>query len=656
MDDENQYKYRRIDLATDAIRLVRLLNGYLDDSIECELFETYLSQVEGVPYEALSYTWGDSPEKYEIFINGRKALVKENLHAALLALRQPDEDRLLWIDAICIDQDNHREKGHQVGQMRQIYENAEQVVIWLGPSNHEIDLLMNVARQWDYQTRQQREAHHTKGWVDSWMTLTANETGPLKEKLTIGRRNALKELLDRPWFSRVWILQEVASAKRATILCGWKALPSRGFSLLPSLLNLYVAPHTQAVLDILPGYRRQETWWGKKQNLETLLLKFGTSKATDPRDNIYALLGIASDARASNSLCPNYEISLGHAIHNTISFLLFQDTYDPSIHPLPEIGSFPKFLRILPRLHDYILGWALQNHHDVTAAAAVSKAVVINALYTLTGVGPVPWSSPLSWILSSSEDFSRTFWAMLKRDGVFLDMRTTEDSCNRVEIQRRPDLLNFIMHHPNAHTLKFNTWTSEVLFEYAATSKDMLQFLIRHPNVYTLKFTTRTSEVLLESAIASEDKGTFRRIMLVLTSHHHEDLEESISQEIMRSEAIQWYIEHHTDTPENVVELRRFMADTMTISEWLAHYLKSPERDDEIDNVNMGIDGLFRTLCTQVKKSAGLSEYLATVLTSWRLKEKATPFWFRCDDFRWTLSEDMDDNTRFAARLGLHCH
>lgn len=279
---------------------------------------------------------------------------------ALLALRQTDEDRLLWIDAICIDQDNDKEKGHQVGQMRQIYENAEQVLIWLGPSNRGIDSLMDLARRWDYQTSQRPGAHRAQGWIDSWIKLTADETGPYKEELTAVRRNSLQEMLSRAWFRRVWILQEVASAKRATILCGSKAIPSRGFSLLPFLLDLNPEEHIQAVLDILPGYRRKETWWGKKQNLETLLVKFGTSKATDHRDNIYALLGIASDARASNTLRPNYQVSLGRAICHTISFLLFDEAYDPSARPLPEDMDFTTFLRILPKLSDYILGWALQ--------------------------------------------------------------------------------------------------------------------------------------------------------------------------------------------------------------------------------------------------------------------------------------------------------
>lgn len=98
------YRYRRIDLATDAIRLVRLVQGVESQPIQCEVFETYLHQAEGVPYEALSYVWGAREATDNIFLDGCPFTVTENLYQALECLRQPDEDRLLWIDAICIDQ------------------------------------------------------------------------------------------------------------------------------------------------------------------------------------------------------------------------------------------------------------------------------------------------------------------------------------------------------------------------------------------------------------------------------------------------------------------------------------------------------------------------------------------------------------------------
>ena len=109
--DNSKYTYSPIDLSTDAIRLLRLSSGSDGEPIHCDLFQTFLSsnQADGVPYEALSYTWGDvDSELYEISVCGKKAMVRENLYLALNSLRQPKQEKILWIDAICIDQDNPR--------------------------------------------------------------------------------------------------------------------------------------------------------------------------------------------------------------------------------------------------------------------------------------------------------------------------------------------------------------------------------------------------------------------------------------------------------------------------------------------------------------------------------------------------------------------
>lgn len=113
----SSYQYRRLNLATDAIRLIQILHGDTGP-IECELFETFLDRVEGLPYEALSYVWGNTESTEKIWVDGCPFTVTENLFEALSDLRQPTEDRLLWIDAICIDQthdavsDRLRHRGH----------------------------------------------------------------------------------------------------------------------------------------------------------------------------------------------------------------------------------------------------------------------------------------------------------------------------------------------------------------------------------------------------------------------------------------------------------------------------------------------------------------------------------------------------------------
>lgn len=111
-----------------------------------------------------------------------------------------------------------------------------------------------------------------------------------------------------------------------------------------------------------------------------MLVKFSHSQATDPRDKIYALLGIASDARSSGTLRPDYEISTGQAIRNTISFLLFQEVRDPSCLPLPMNLDFDNLLQVLPRLPEYVVSWAVLHDCAATVTATISQVSDISQI------------------------------------------------------------------------------------------------------------------------------------------------------------------------------------------------------------------------------------------------------------------------------------
>jgi len=138
---------------------------------------------------------------------------------------------------------------------------------------------------------------------------------------------ALRDLLARDWWSRVWILQEVAKARRATIMCGPNSCPARTFALMPLLSGLEVSSHVQAVLEIMPRYR-SSTWWNSAHSLHSLLQKFKNSNALMPRDKIYALLGMSEDACDPEQFYPCYQASDDEVIRNTASFLVFGQVLD----------------------------------------------------------------------------------------------------------------------------------------------------------------------------------------------------------------------------------------------------------------------------------------------------------------------------------------
>ncbi|KAF1968540.1 HET-domain-containing protein [Bimuria novae-zelandiae CBS 107.79] len=128
----SQYRYSPLSSGHDSIRLLRLM-PHDDESadIQCELFEYSLQNPSRGThlYEALSYVWGDPEKMLPVRMHTHSFNVTVNLHAALLRLRNHYMERILWVDAICIDQDNQEEKEHQIRSMAKIYGQAKCVVV-----------------------------------------------------------------------------------------------------------------------------------------------------------------------------------------------------------------------------------------------------------------------------------------------------------------------------------------------------------------------------------------------------------------------------------------------------------------------------------------------------------------------------------------------
>ncbi|KAH7213726.1 heterokaryon incompatibility protein-domain-containing protein [Fusarium oxysporum] len=132
--------YRQLEPSLSQIRLLHLLPLRTKDhqssapwyqcvSLECTFETVHLASAP--PYEALSYTWGEEAASVRILLNGKEFLVRRNLAFALAALRI-SEPRVLWVDALCINQQDTTERNHQVGMMGGIFRRAERVLVWLG--------------------------------------------------------------------------------------------------------------------------------------------------------------------------------------------------------------------------------------------------------------------------------------------------------------------------------------------------------------------------------------------------------------------------------------------------------------------------------------------------------------------------------------------
>jgi Heterokaryon incompatibility protein (HET) len=141
------FEHGPIDVTQPTFRLVRLLAGS-GAEIQCEMIHAWFNRPEAlIPYEALSYTWGSDQLVDEIKLDGRLCRVTQNLYIALQYLRSEDQDRILWIDGLCIDQgkdkEKEKEKTHQIRQMGAIYNRAERVIFWLGQATYETNVVMD---------------------------------------------------------------------------------------------------------------------------------------------------------------------------------------------------------------------------------------------------------------------------------------------------------------------------------------------------------------------------------------------------------------------------------------------------------------------------------------------------------------------------------
>jgi hypothetical protein len=182
-DDNHENRYRYSPLPeSGSIRLLRLIPSDENARIECQLFDYPLQELgEGTHlYEALSYAWGDPNNLRYIFINEHNLPITKNLHSALLCLRDRFIDRVLWVDALCINQNDNEEKGQQIRLMAEIYSKASRVIIWLGQAEKDSDLALEIIH----------------------LAADDTSTNSLGNELS---KQAIRTLLQRSWFKRIWV-------------------------------------------------------------------------------------------------------------------------------------------------------------------------------------------------------------------------------------------------------------------------------------------------------------------------------------------------------------------------------------------------------------------------------------------------------------------
>ena len=266
-------------LSSQEIRWLQIKSAS-DDGVDCTL--SHVSRDQDTDYCALSYCWGDPYLKEDITVNGRLFKVTSNLFAALKAVKQYLDrhemvDQYVWVDAICINQNDNSEKSVQVRRMNEIYSKARRTLVWLGAESEKSDMIMSVL-QWlglyglpmdakfdcckastrkldPYLLKSTFEQSHniiikTLDALCSWnlvrmkcmegpdgargpdlldenfkgiFTKLLNEPFHLRPHLPSPKDpfwTACLDFFGRPWFTRVWTYQEIRLSSNPVALCG----------------------------------------------------------------------------------------------------------------------------------------------------------------------------------------------------------------------------------------------------------------------------------------------------------------------------------------------------------------------------------------------------------------------------------------------------
>jgi hypothetical protein len=276
-----------------SIRILQLQPSTVSSSeIQCSTIHKTLSECDRDilgGYIALSYVWGSQENLQQIFFEEKPFYVTQNLCDALYHLREPEKVVKLWVDAICINQNDIEERNQQVSMMGAIYTLARHTIIFLGKSSPKVDEVLH-------------QLSLNGSWVDK----------KCEQEIASGANWKLvaEELLSRPWFYRVWIFQELVLSKDPWVQCGksrlrwaefckflrkWEEVPSPGRILSDPKLDS--RQRSYKILRSLDDARTQfqiDKLQGKSaQNLVNVVLSRRGLGVTDPRDIIFGHMGVA---------------------------------------------------------------------------------------------------------------------------------------------------------------------------------------------------------------------------------------------------------------------------------------------------------------------------------------------------------------------------
>lgn len=234
IDVSDTSPYQPLKTESKEIRIIHLQPGTWADPISCQLKTVPLSEAHR-KFEALSYAWDAEPGFHEILVNGQTCSVKKNLFLALRRLRKSAEPRLIWADALCIDQGSNGEKSHQIALMREIYRACERVYLWLGDYSIDTRTMEDDTKEGPEFAKEDHMSQaffliHELALDKHFHELQCYDHNKERNPFDSGIFHAFATLMSSPWWERLWVVQEYVLPPEAIVTCGSISVPWKIFS------------------------------------------------------------------------------------------------------------------------------------------------------------------------------------------------------------------------------------------------------------------------------------------------------------------------------------------------------------------------------------------------------------------------------------------
>ncbi|KAK5081488.1 hypothetical protein LTR70_008559 [Exophiala xenobiotica] len=319
-----KYEYQELS-EPGSIRLLRFGQCNFDTKSSIEISLEIFKIDEAPPSLALSYCWGKKKAKKDIVCDGKRVRITTTLFEALEHLYprmdSTSENSLsyLWIDQLCIDQCDGQEKNHQVALMGNIYRGAMRTVVWLGPDQNVAKEAFDLIHQTFAVVEREYPDHQN---LETFPIRMFDEELHAERGLPVefdGAWAALTALLNRPWFKRLWVLQEVVlSREDAFVVCGSEDGSWYVLSVVCEWIgaNGYYAEAYCPATVFNIGHMRYASQRKGKLDLASLAFMMSVKfNSTNPRDKVFGLLGLASQDE-SDRLIPDYSLSSTEVYQN----------------------------------------------------------------------------------------------------------------------------------------------------------------------------------------------------------------------------------------------------------------------------------------------------------------------------------------------------